>query len=138
MMAVADLSFNQLRMALAEGGIDDKAIFLVSGRLMIDVGAVLGNDCSSLSQKGVIKFLTKLLDASIIAQVVTNQNKSRSQKLVSFSSQDFLDGQFGTTVFTFRARHEINSMTRIIGGGVGLPAPKIDYDPSLLLLLGVL
>ncbi len=121
---MSDLTFNQLKAAMIANGIATDAISVIYGKVIIDVGAVLGSDCSSLSQKGVVKFLAKLLDAAIKAQATINQGKILGQRLAAFSSQALPDKQFAVITFTLKTQHELSSVTNIIGGGAGLPAKK--------------
>jgi hypothetical protein len=115
MLPVADLTFNQLRMALTESGIADRAISSVSGKIMIDVGEILNSNCSSLGENGVAKFLTKLLNAAILAQAIPNQKRALGQKLIAFSSQVSTSGDFAVTTFTIKGMHQLNSLVSFFG-----------------------
>lgn len=122
---------------MIENGIAANAIFVIYGKVIIDIGAVVNSKVSDLEQPGVVKFLTRLLEASIKAQASFNQSKIPGQKLAAFSSQLALNEQFASTTITVKSKHELSSMTNVIGGGVGLPVKVSKFDPDLL-IIGVL
>ena len=138
-MIASDLTFNELKIALVANNIPDAAICIIYGKLIIDVGAVLGSGCTSLRQKGVIEFVAKLLDAAMQAQAAANQKKLTGEQLAAFSSELSLNSQFAITAIVFKTQHEVSSAIKIIGGGIGLPSPIISSNPEAdLLVIGVL
>jgi hypothetical protein len=82
---IDDLTWQQLQTAIAV----NNAITVSGGKVVIDVSLVTGDTIGSLSDKGVIEFCHKLLNAAYKAQTAANQNIATGQRLNSFSQPIF-------------------------------------------------
>lgn len=116
-MLTVDLTFEQLKTAMVANGINANAISLVNNKVVLDIGAVLGSSVNSLTNAGVVKFITKLLEYCIDAQTAINEQKQLGEKLASFSIQTYSTPANGSLPVTHSvtAHYQLNSTTRIVG-----------------------
>lgn len=88
-----------------------------TGKIIIDVGAVIDRKTDSLSNEGVIKFFNVLFAAANKAQMNINKSLQEEEKLTTFKSAivgDFVDG-FVTLNRSFSCRSELATAANIIG-----------------------
>jgi hypothetical protein len=81
MAVINDLTWQQLQDALGIAG----AITVTSEKVLIDVSLIADATIDSLSDKGVLKFLDKLLDACQEAQTTVNAAQAAGERLAAFS-----------------------------------------------------
>ncbi|MBD2571348.1 hypothetical protein [Anabaena lutea] len=88
-MAVkTDLTWTELQAALTAKGLPN-AVVVSGGKVMIDVGVIVGEATEQLTDEGVCETLFKLRDAAGAAQETVNETLLEEERLTSFPGFSF-------------------------------------------------
>lgn len=85
MPAIDDLTWEQLNTALGGTG----KIAVTGGNVVITPGTINGEVVDTLDKKGVIEFLSKLMEAAVRAQSTVNQNAPTGERLAAFANPQY-------------------------------------------------
>ena len=125
MPATTDLSWTDYKEAFEQLGMLDVLILDAYGNpTKFDVFAVIGNEYKvtdgSPATSGIVKFLSKCLEAGKHAQDKANTGKATGEKLAAFPAPT-LGGATGTLVPVSRSlvtRHDLTSTGKIVGANI--------------------
>lgn len=112
MAAITDLTCQQWQAQLPAG-----SLTVVSGKVMMDLGVVSGLTIDALTDPGVIKVLTVLLNAGLAAQTSVNTGQVAGERLAAFgvpTSGSIVNG-YAPTTRPFTSRSEVATATNVVG-----------------------
>lgn len=122
MAAISDLTWQQLSDELPPGAIEinsagspsDEAD---SAEILINVGQLVGSSVATLTDLGVVKALTLLLDAALSAQTTANIGQMPGERLATFPPVNVgnITNGYVSMTRSVIARHQLITATNIIG-----------------------
>lgn len=121
MPAVTDLTWAQLNEAfkvVLGTNTDTITVDSYGTPTEININGIVGSYPALGSDKaGVLKFLTRLYDACLVAQDTANTGKAVGEKLTAFRAATSTApvGTFVPVTRTIAARHDLSSSTKIVG-----------------------
>lgn len=122
MPAKTDLSWGELNTIVGENIAfffprTDTSSTVATERLYLDMTALTGESVSDITQQGVIKGLSKLLDIARKAQEKANEGRPAGERLAAFPTPTAGNTANGFVPITrsISARHELASATNIVG-----------------------
>lgn len=116
MAALTDLTWQQLAAQLPANAIAVDA----SGKVIVDIGVVLGSTADALSDAGVVKFFNVMFSAANKAQLTANTDQIDGEKLAAFNPATIGGNANGYITLTrqFVCRSELATATNIVGSNV--------------------
>lgn len=112
MAAVTDLTWQQVLDKLPAN-----SIVIAGGKVMLDVSVITGSTIDALTDVGVIKAITALLNAGLLAQNTANTGQAAGEKLAAFGTptNGAIANGFAPVTRTFVSRSELATAINIVG-----------------------
>lgn len=112
MAALTDLSYQQLLAKLPAN-----SLVITGGKVFLDVGIATDTTADTLTDLGVIKLLSVLLEAALKAQQDANTSQVAGEKLAALTPPTYGGAINGYVPVTriFVSRSELISATNIVG-----------------------